>query len=111
MALEIRVPETAWSLQEVLLGGIALLLELNWNTRNESWHISLFDLDEEPILQGIKITDRVSPTKRYTDLRLPEGNIYCAKVNKRATGITRTNLGTDYKLIYASKEEEADVGL
>lgn len=111
MALVIRIPDASWSTQEVILGDVTLTLELTWNTRNEAWHISILDIDEEPILEGIKITDQVSVTKRYTSDRLPEGNIWCGKANPKATGITRDNLGTDYLLIYLTSQEEADVGL
>ena len=106
MALKIRTPIDSWSNQQVTLDNTNLILELLWNTRNESWVISLFDLDENPILTGIKLTENVSVTARYTDSRLPSGNIWCARLNPKAPKITRDNLGTDFILVYLTEEEE-----
>lgn len=111
MALQIRTPENSWSSQQVTLDNKNYILDLFWNTRNDSWVISIYDIDEEPILEGIRLTENVSVTSKYIDSRLPEGNIYCARLNPKAKFITRDNLGKDFILVYLSSEEEGNVSI
>lgn len=111
MALEINIPDSAWSSQEVTLDQTNLKLELLWNTRNNAWHINIYDINATPILEGIKLTENVSVTGRYTDKLLPDGNIWCVRYNPQAKVITRDNLGRDFLLIYFTEEEERDVGI
>ena len=111
MPLQIRTPVNSWSTQQVTLDNKNYTIELFWNSRNDSWVMSLYDIDENPIIEGVRLSENVSVTAKYTDTRLPEGNIYCARLNPKAKFITRDNLGKDFLLVYLSSEEEGNVSI
>ena len=48
------------------LEDVTYIIRLDWNTRVEKWHISIFDADENPLLSGIPLnvdTDLIGPLR------------------------------------------------
>ncbi len=62
---------------DVVLDGSSYTLELFWNDRIDSWHMSLFDALGEPIVQGVRIASSVPLLRDFVDVRLPSGSFVC----------------------------------
>jgi hypothetical protein len=73
------IPTTGdpYSSQRIALDGRLYTLSLAWNQYEESWHLSLFDEAEEPIVVGLRIISNW-PLLRYYgfDARMPPGELY-----------------------------------
>lgn len=60
---------------KINLGERTFFLRLTYQTRRESWYLSLFDADEVPIELGARVIQGVALFGRSRDLRLPIGAI------------------------------------
>lgn len=74
--LYIPVPGAAYSTQRLTLDGRTYTLMLAWSQLIESWHLSLFDSEEQPIACGLRVVTGW-PLLRYygSDSRLPPGEM------------------------------------
>lgn len=113
MAVEILIPNSPWSYQEVTLEAKTLKIELMWNTRattkgEGNWFIDLYDINDELVLGGVKVVESINLFSRYLKDEVPQGAFVCVKVKDNAGILGRDNLGTDYKLFYITKEELAN---
>jgi hypothetical protein len=62
--------------QRLNLDGVVYTLELAWNQSEESWHVSLFDAEEEPIVTGLRIVTNWPLWRYYKfDPRMPPGEL------------------------------------
>lgn len=92
----------------VTLSGVRYQLYISWNTRMESWYMTILDVNDEVLLGGLRLVPNVNFFEKYRASvpELPPGDlgIYCA--GKMASDeITRENLGTDFNLFYVIEEE------
>jgi hypothetical protein len=67
----------AYTRQRMNLDGRVYSLELAWNQYESSWHLSLFDAEDEPLVLGLRIVANW-PLLRYykADPRLPPGEMF-----------------------------------
>lgn len=111
MAIQIKTPQNAWSTQRVTLEDVTSLITLRWMDRESVWVIDIFDTDNTPILTGIKLTENVSITKRYVNDQFKLGDLWVLRFSTTESSISRTNLGTSFKLVYLTKEEGDATGI
>lgn len=114
--LEIVVPDSAWSQQQITLGGDTFNIVFKFNNRDKGWRFDLFDLDDNEIISGIKIMPDQSLIERYksTITSLPTGAIMCVKVKESdLTELGRNNLGVDktYRLLWLTDAEVEEYNL
>lgn len=62
MALKLPVPSSAWSSQDITLGGLTYTFEYAYNSRDERWRLSIY-YNEEPVILGVKIMGKSTLTK------------------------------------------------
>jgi hypothetical protein len=95
-----------WS-ESVALDGVVYRLTFKWNTRSQSWSMTIAEDDGTPIVSGIKILPQISLLQRHKDERLPKGVLYAFDVieGDNAERPTRTQLGNKLKLIYTTRAE------
>lgn len=111
MPLLITTPDSAWYEQEVTLEGKNVILEMYWNTRNDSWNLNVYTVDREPIITGVKLVQNNWTHIHYHNAELPLGELVCVKVNDRAEELGRHNLGSDYLLVYLTNQEVEDLNV
>ncbi len=63
-------------IQSVVLGDKEYKLSFLYNVRANFWTCSIFTIDDEPIVQGARVSNNYPIFARYSDLRLPKGNLY-----------------------------------
>lgn len=101
--IEIIIPSVTHSSQVVSLDNRVFTLEIKWNSRNESWYMSLYDAQEiQTYISGIKIEPNQNLTTRYNIPNLIRGNIFCIRTKNTTNPIGRDNFGVgkEYSLFY-----------
>ena len=116
MAIEIVVPDSAWSEQQITLGGETYNIVFKFNNRDSSWRFDLFDLDQNEIISGIKIMPNQNLYERYKNTypELPSGALICFKSKTSDINpLGRSNLGVSetYNLIWLSDDEVTEYNL
>jgi len=111
MAIEIRTPQSAWTSQQLTIGGVTLNFELRWMTREEVWVADIFDTNGNSILTGIALTINQSINLSYYRPQLPEGDFWVLRFETKADDIDRDNLGTAFKIVFLTEAESIDAGL
>lgn len=106
MAYNILVPDTDWSSQIVTLGGTTFTLELKYKERTGRWYMSLYDIDNNPLLIEKKIVDQQALTGLW-DIPGLYGDIWCERVYGTDVYPTRDTLGMNkaFNLVYFTEEE------
>lgn len=107
MALNIPIPNSSYSEQEVSLSGVKYNFIFRYIGRDQRWRIDIFDNNKDPIIHGIKIMENQDLTGRYNLPSFSNGNLYCLRVKQDLTPVSRDNigLGKAYNLLYFSNEE------
>lgn len=113
MTIKIRVPDSAFSEQQVNLTDTVVTLTLKFNSRNDSWYIDIKDAANTTVVKsGIKVMPNQNLTGRYLLSDLTDGNIWCFRQKSSDEVIGRDNLGLDktYGLWYLTLAEEEELG-
>lgn len=69
----IEVPDLNDSFSRIVLQGKAYYIRFTYNHSLDYWTFGLYDMQQEPIIQGIKIVPRYSLTSAYTTAKIPKG--------------------------------------
>jgi hypothetical protein len=91
------------------LEGVTYVLRLYWNTREERWHLSIMDADEERLVMGIPLvvdTDVIGPFVGVIPGLMP-GIIMLYDTNEKFQEATRDSMGDRHKLLYQESEPTA----
>lgn len=112
MAVVISTPETAWTSQEIALGGIIYDFTYTYNKRDQRWRLTI-SLDDTIIIAGVKIIENQSLFSRYILPNFNHGDIYCIRFKEDGKDVGLNNLGVDkaYSLVYFSNEELSALGV
>ena len=62
--------------KEISLDNKAYKFSFVWNPRMEAWTLSIFDLDDTPILNGIKLVLNYELISMYNYLEIPPGKLF-----------------------------------
>jgi hypothetical protein len=96
--------EAFWE-QKVILGGVQVILEAEWNVRDEAWYLSIYKSDETPLIVGRKLTLNVDLLKLVHDEGKPQGVLAAVAITTGVSNITRDNVGTDVELVFVGNDE------
>lgn len=110
----IRVPDTAYESQEVVLGSKTYTLLFKYNSQDKAWYISILDTSRNPLISGIKVMPNQNLTKPYEYLNvLKGGHIWCRRSKLTGEPLGRDNFGVglSYELLWISSEEAIQRGL
>lgn len=106
MAFELPVQATTTNFsQEMTLDDTPYTLHFLYNTFTLQWTISIIDLDEVHIIDGLKLVLNSNLFAQYPAAGLPAGELYCIDTTENETEITRDNLGDTVQLIYVPEAE------
>ena len=84
---------------------VAYQLQFIWNERDERWRFSLLDMQDNLILQNIKIVPWLPLSLRYRIPNLFAGDLIGIDSKTNINLPSRNNLGGDFKLYYFSLDE------
>lgn len=83
------------------ISNIELLFEVNWNSRDESWYMSISDIESDPIVSGIKIVPGVDLLRGVRDrTELPEGSLVALDTSLQQERPGREELGERVILVF-----------
>lgn len=106
MAIEIQVPNEAFSQINITLSGFNYSLIFKYNSEDDRLYFDLY-LEQELIKSGIKIMENQSLLSRYLLDGFDHGDIQCVKKEETVDQVTLGNVGINlpYGLFYATNEE------
>jgi len=61
--------------EEIVLNDISYVFNLEWNSRFEYWSLSVMDVNETPIVSGIKLVYGIDLFAQFPANGLPAGNL------------------------------------
>lgn len=107
MAIILPTVEGANSSFTTTLEGNRYRFNLKWNSRSETWHLSIQTDDGVPIITGQKVLPRLETVLHNEEL-FADGNVFAiSSILDDDELITRDNLGVGktYQLYYVPQEE------
>jgi hypothetical protein len=85
---------------QITLEGIVFTLHFRFNVRDDRWYMDVNDVDDEPIVTGVKLLYGLPLLDRYKNERLPLGRFIILDETGEERNPTRDGLGVDFKLLY-----------
>jgi len=79
---------------------VTYVLEFNYNSRLERWHINIMDADEEPILMGVPLGINFNILQRFRMTTLPPGLMMLFDAEEQNSEATRASFGDTSLLLY-----------
>jgi hypothetical protein len=103
-ALEISIPpiaNTAGNVRtRVRLDGAAYVLRFQWNQREATWTLDLYDADSVAIVTGLVLVPSWPLLSLVTDARRPPGELVVWQPDKSQAAPTLASLGSTSKILY-----------
>ena len=99
LKISVEVSEPSFKLR-IDLDQRSYLLRFDFNQRSNRWMLSFFDTDENPILLGIPLHIHSSLIGRYSDPRLPLGEMMLYDTSQRWEECAFEDLGARCLLLY-----------
>jgi hypothetical protein len=91
------------------LSKVRYQLYISWNTRMESWYMTILDINDNILVGSIRLVPDVMLLKKYRASvpELPPGDlvIFDLEGKMETAEITRDNLGSRFDLSYVISEE------
>lgn len=99
--------ESSSYIQQTPLDGTTYIIKIVWNSRGGFWTISFYDLDNNPILLGIRIVQGVELLSQYRSYAIPSGELYAMDLSRDFSDIERDDFTGDrnLRLIYFAESE------
>lgn len=97
--------------QRVRLEGADYVFKLDWSLREESFYLSIFNLDNVPIKVGIKVVPNWPLLSRHRTAKLPPGELFAFDLSDTEAPASPTleDFGTRVQLYYYGSDEEQDL--
>lgn len=110
MAVRIPTNNLARYSQVVTLAGTAYTLTFDWNTRDETWTMSIGTANGTVIVRGLKVVPGTNLTSRFKDTRLPEGSFVCFNTKDSVSAPGRDSLVEEVQVWFLTSAEVAALG-
>lgn len=76
------------------IAGTTYVINLRWSGRDAAWYFDLADVNESPIVSGIKIVQGALLGRRCADPRFPPGILWAVDLSNQKLDATFDDLGT-----------------
>lgn len=93
----------------VLIDGIVLKINTMWNSPEQAWYISIYDVSDNALILGQKMLQTQNITRRHGLIEFIDGDLYCVNRNPKQARPVYEDIGTKLILVYMTKEETAQV--
>lgn len=105
MAVEIPLKQFANNSFPVTLDGENFIFTTIWNSRGETWRLSVKDSTGNPIVLGLTMFPNQILNAPYFYNKTPKGLLIVESKTASTIRPTFESLGTSVKLLYVSEEE------
>lgn len=105
MAEKIKWYSDSYWQQRVLLDGEAFSLISNWNIRDETWDVSLFTSEGDPLIVGRKLVLNTNVLAQVQVESAPKGELLVVPISDKTTNITRDNMGIEVELVFVGADD------
>lgn len=105
MSVKVKWYSDSYWEQRLILGGDPFSLIANWNVRDESWNVSLFTSEGDPLVVGRKLVLNTNVLEQVHVDSAPKGILLVTPISDNATSITRDNMGIDVELIFLGDDD------
>lgn len=96
--------------EQIVFEDTVYTLKFVWNSRGAYWTIDFYDIDENPLVIGIKIVLNYELISRFVDRGIPKGFLYAIDVSNNLEKIGRYDfINGRLSLIYVTEVELATV--
>jgi hypothetical protein len=85
---------------DVVLSGIEYKLRLLYNVRASFWSISIYEIDDTPIVEGVRLVINYPIFENIVNKKLPKGRLYLIDVSDTKIEALQDDLGTRCVLVY-----------
>lgn len=94
------IPSVPDSRVATTLDGDVFLLDVRWNARDAAWYMDIRSDDETMLAAGIKLVLGTLLAKRYTNPRLPQGELFVCDLAGTGVDAGLDDLGTRVAVYY-----------
>lgn len=84
----------------VELDGVEYQFRMRFNSRDQGWYFSVYDLDGNPLVDGLKVVVNADLTLRFTVDGAFGGRLYVLDGRQFPALPTFTDLGVDLPMVY-----------
>jgi hypothetical protein len=103
MPVQIPMKPVAFNSMSVTLDNEQFILETIWSDRGNAWSLSIFTVDEVPIVSGIKMIESRVLNLEYNQSNAPKGYLITAHASRGRPVFE--DLGVALKLYYYTEAE------
>jgi len=82
------------------LDGITYTFRFRWNTRATAWFMDIKDVNDTPLVMGVKIVLNIELLASFKHLAIPQGTMLAVNLENENQAPTRDNFGTEIRLVY-----------
>jgi len=110
VSLNIDTTNDYYQSQKFIIDNVPLTITTRWNLRANAWIISLYDIDNIPLVTGLKCMPNADLLARFRYMEILPGGLFCMDTNPVRVGdegITQTNfgLGKRWEIVYFSVKD------
>ncbi len=98
-------PEESFFTQNVLMGDRPFVMSASWNTRDETWAISISTNEGEPLVTNRRLIINTDVLDGVHSENKPQGYLMVTPVTPIVVPITQSNMGIDILLIFVGFDE------
>lgn len=91
--------------EDVTLDGVTYKFRFLFNNRFKQWSFSVLDINQVPLVEGIKLVLGYSLFDQYPGRNLPPGILSVIDVTETQDAIDRDNFGLTAELLYMTEAE------
>jgi hypothetical protein len=94
------IPSTPWYRLTTSLVDVPYIFDFRWNARDLAWYFDLFEIDEKPIVYGVKVVLGVPLARRVKHDLIRCGAFVARDLTRQWRDATYDDFGTRVQLHY-----------
>jgi hypothetical protein len=104
--IELHIPQRGLDTTvEVELEGVSYLYRLHWNEFHDRWHMDWFDIESNPLVTGVRVTEG-TPFRRYNIL---PGLLLITSTDDTEYA-TLATINSKFSIFYLTSDEYDSIG-
>jgi hypothetical protein len=95
--------------EQIELTGTNYILRFKWNAINQFWSMDVLDIDDNPIVLGVKVVVNWNLLEQYSMLEKPQGDILCQNIVGGFQKLGRFDMSEIAELLYYEPGELSEL--